>query len=139
MDTTERTFQAKVDNLHDVLGFLEEQLEAHGASMKIITTMSISVEEMYANVCMYAYGDAAEPGDCKVEISFDDNDVVSVVLTDSGMPFDPLAKVDPDIHASAEERGIGGLGIYMVKEYMDECKYDRVNNQNIFTMRKKIK
>lgn len=138
MDVVERTFEAKVDNLHDVLGFLEEQLEAHEASMKVITVMSISVEEMYANVCMYAYEGQPEVGNCKIAISFEDDSAI-VALTDDGIPFNPLAKVDPDIHAAAEDRGIGGLGIYMVKEYMDECKYERVNEQNIFTMRKKIK
>ena len=138
MDTVQKTFEAKVDNLHEVLGFVEEQLEAHGASMKVITVMNISLEEMYANVCMYAYKDQETVGDCTIEVSFD-GDVAYVKLIDSGLPFDPLAKEDPDIHLSAEERGIGGLGIYMVKEYMDECTYDRVDDKNIFTMKKVIK
>ena len=138
MDTVQKTFEAKVDNLHEVLGFVEEQLEAHGASMKVITVMNISLEEMYANVCMYAYKDQETVGDCTIEVSFD-GDVAYVKLIDSGLPFNPLAKEDPDIHLSAEERGIGGLGIYMVKEYMDECTYDRVDDKNIFTMKKVIK
>ena len=138
MDTVQKTFEAKVDNLHEVLGFVEEQLEAHGASMKVITVMNISLEEMYANVCMYAYKDQETVGDCTIEVSFD-GDVACVKLIDSGAPFDPLAKEDPDIHLSAEERGIGGLGIYMVKEYMDECTYDRIDDKNIFTMKKAIK
>lgn len=137
-DFIEKTFEASVDNLHEVLGFLEEQLEMHGASMKMITVTSISVEEMYANVCMYAYQDQGIVGECVVGIGFDGDDAI-ITLTDTGMPFNPLAKADPDVHASVEERGIGGLGIYMVKEYMDECTYDRVDDKNIFTMRKAMK
>lgn len=138
MDIVEKTFEAKVDNLHEVLGFIEEQLEMRGASMKLINIMNISVEEMYANICMYAYPNQKTPGECTVGIWFDGNDV-NVMLIDNGIPFNPLAKEDPNVHATAEERGIGGLGIYMVKEYMDECTYDRIENQNIFTMKKAYK
>ena len=136
MEVIEKTFEAKIDNLHEVLGFVEEQLEAHEAMMKVITITNISLEEMYANVCMYAYD--GNPGPCTIKIWFEGNDAF-ISLIDEGMPFDPLAKEDPDIHASAEERGIGGLGIYMVKEYMDECTYERIDDKNIFTMRKAIK
>lgn len=138
MEYVEKTVEAKVDNLHEILGFLEEQLESHEASMKVITTMSISVEEMYANVCMYAYADREVPGDCTMRIGFEGNDVV-VELVDTGLAFDPMAKEDPDIHLAAEDRGIGGLGIFMVKKYMDECKYERIDDKNVFTMRKAIK
>ena len=136
-DYISKTFVADVNNLHDVLAFLEEQLETHEASMKVINVMSISLEEMYANVCMYAY-EGKDVGNCTIQIKFVENDVL-VSLIDDGIPFNPLAKEDPNIHASAEERGIGGLGIYMVKEYMDDCTYNRVNEQNIFTMRKALK
>lgn len=136
MEVIEKTFEAKIDNLHEVLGFVEEQLEAHEAMMKVITITNISLEEMYANVCMYAYD--GNPGPCTIKIWFEGNDAF-ISLIDEGMPFDPLAKEDPDIHASAEERRIGGLGIYMVKEYMDECTYERIDDKNIFTMRKAIK
>ena len=139
MEMIERTFEAKVDNLHEVLGFLEEQLETFGANMKFVTVMSISLEEMYANVCMYAYVGQEQPGDCTIGIWLDEENFVNVRIVDSGTPFNPLAKDDPDIHATVEERGIGGLGIYMVKEYMNECLYEYTDNKNIFTMRKELK
>lgn len=134
----EKTFVAKVDNLHEVLGFLEEQLESFGASMKVINVMSISLEEMYANVCLYAYETPNTDNLCTIDIWLDENQNANVKLIDSGMPFNPLQKDDPDVHASVEDRGIGGLGIYMVKEYMDECTYERIDDKNIFVMRKKI-
>ena len=59
-------------------------------------------------------------------------------ITDRGIPFDPLARRDPDINLSAEEREIGGLGIFMVKKTMDEVRYERIENQNVLTMIKKI-
>lgn len=138
MEVVEKTIEAKVDNLHEALGFLEEQLEMHEASMKVINIMSISFEEMFANVCLYAYEGKPEPHNCVINIWFD-GDIANVRLIDNGIPFDPLAKEDPDVHADIADRGIGGLGIYMVKEYMDECTYERINEQNIFTMRKAIK
>ena len=138
MDVIEKTFEAKVENLHKVLAFLEEQLEAHEASMKVINVMSISLEEMYANVCMYAYVGSNVKPECTISIGFD-GDVANVTLIDNGMEFNPLDKVDPDVHAAVEDRGIGGLGIFMVKKYMDECTYERKDNKNIFTMRKAIK
>lgn len=138
MEIVERTFEATVDNLHPVLDLIESELESHGASMKMINVISVAAEEMYANVAMYAYADKPAPGNCSISIWFDD-DVVNIKFVDSGVEFNPLAKADPDIHATVEERGIGGLGIYMVKETMDDCIYDRVDGKNIFIMRKAIK
>lgn len=139
MDIVEKTVDAKVDNLHEVLEFLEIELEKHDASMKLINVISIAAEEMYANVCMYAYPDSSTIGKCTITIGFDENGA-NISFIDDGIPFNPLAKADPNIHATAEERGIGGLGIYMVKQSMDDCTYERTTDgKNIFTMRKAIK
>ena len=132
----EKTFEAKVENLDNVLAFMEDELVSHGCAMKLIMPINISLEEMFVNIASYAY--APETGDAIITVDFEGDDVV-VVLKDTGIEFDPLAKIDPDINASAEDRDIGGLGIYMVKKYMDECKYERKDGTNIFTMRKNIK
>ena len=136
MEVIQKTFIANIDYLHDVLDFLQLQLEKQNTSMKNINIICIAVEEMFANVSMYAYPN--ETGECKISIWFED-DAVNISIEDSGIEFNPLAKDDPDVHASIEDRGIGGLGIFMVKETMDECSYERVNEKNIFTMRKVIK
>lgn len=138
MEMVEKTFEATVENLHPVLDLLESQLESHGASMKMINVISVAAEEMYANVAMYAYADQGIVGDCTISIWFE-GDVVCIKFVDSGIEFNPLAKTDPNIHATVEEREIGGLGIYMVKETMDDCSYDRIDGKNIFVMRKAIK
>ena len=132
----ERVFEAKVENLDSVLEFMEDELLSHGCIMKLVMPINISLEEMFVNIASYAY--EPKTGDATISIDFEGDDVV-VQLRDTGMEFDPLAKIDPDINASAEERGIGGLGIYMVKKYMDKCEYERKDGTNIFTMRKNIK
>ena len=132
----EKVFEAKVENLDNVLGFMEDELLSHGCSMKLVMPINISLEEMFVNIASYAY--EPETGDATITVDFEGDDVI-IQLRDTGMEFDPLAKVDPNINASAEERDIGGLGIYMVKKYMDHCEYERKDNTNIFTMRKKIK
>ena len=137
MDTKERTFEATVDNLHEALNFIEEELETHGASMKATNVILVSAEEIYANVAMYAY-EGRQLGNCKIITEFED-DSIKITFIDSGMPFNPLAKIDPDVHAAIEDRGIGGLGIYMVKNTMDECTYAYENEQNIFSMKRTIK
>ena len=135
-DYIEKVFEAKVDNMHDVLSFIDEQLEMHGASMKAQMTIDIAVEEMYTNVANYAYGE--DVGKCMIAVWFIDEDAY-IQLVDSGMEFNPLNKKDPDVTLNAEDRDIGGLGIYMVKKSMDECAYQRIDGLNIFVMRKTIK
>lgn len=131
----ERTFLADDSTLADALSFVEEQLEAHDASMKTIMQITVCVEEMYVNVAHYAYGD--NKGDVTMSVDFEGN-VVTISLIDSGMPFDPLKKEDPDITLSAEERDIGGLGIFMVKKSMDDVSYEYKDGKNIFVMKKAI-
>lgn len=132
----ERTFDATDDNLKNVLAFVEEELEKRDASMKNTMAITVAVEEIFVNISHYAYGN--NTGKATVGISFEGDDV-EIRFVDSGMEFNPLNKKDPDIKASIEEREIGGLGIYMVKKSVDECRYERTNSQNIFTIRKKIK
>lgn len=131
-----KTFDANVSELSNVLEFVESQLVVHKASMKVMMPISVAVEEMFVNVASYAY-EGKEPGDCTVDLIFDGDDIL-IRLTDSGMEFDPVAKSDPDVTLSAEERGIGGLGIFMVKKSMDSLAYERVDGCNVLTMKKKI-
>lgn len=131
----EKTFPASKASLQDAIAFVEEQLDILDCPMKSVMQITICVEEMFVNVANYAY--VGEPGE--VTLSIDgEHDVVSITLIDSGVPFDPLVKDDPDITLSAEEREIGGLGIFMVKKSMNEVVYERKDDKNVFTMRKKI-
>ena len=136
IESMEKTFDAKDEKLHEVISFVEEELESRGADMKTIMAVSIALEEIFVNISHYAYPE--KEGTATVRMSFED-DMLELSLTDSGIPFDPLEIEDPDIHADLKERDVGGLGIFMVKKYMDECHYERKDGQNIFTMKKVIR
>ena len=132
-----KSFPAKVEALSDVLGFVDETLESYGCPMKTQTAICVAIEEVFVNVAHYAYGDGE--GDMALGISFDgESREITFRMTDKGTPFDPLKKPDPDITLSAEEREIGGLGIFITKKTMDMVSYAYENSENILTMIKKI-
>lgn len=131
----EKTFPATDEALPDALAFVEEELDKNDCPMKTVMQITVCVEEMFVNVAHYAYG--GKQGEVTMTLDME-NGLFSIQLTDEGMPFDPLAKEDPDITLSAEERNIGGLGIFMVKKSMNEVSYERRGNKNIFIMKKEI-
>ena len=132
-----RTFPAKTESLTDVLAFTEQILEKNQCSMKIQTAICVAIEEVFVNVAHYAYGEAE--GDVKFDITFDkDTRTATFRMADKGVPFDPLKKPDPDITLSADDREIGGLGIFITKKTMDQVNYAYENGENILTMIKKI-
>ena len=93
----------------------------------------MAVEEIFVNIANYAYDN--EPGDVWISVSTDELGA-TVEFRDSGVPFDPLQKEDPDITLSAEKRPIGGLGIFMVKKNVDDISYEYRDGQNILRMKK---
>ena len=134
---TNKTFAAKVEALSDVLGFVDQTLEGYGCPMKIQTAICVAIEEIFVNVAHYAYGDGE--GDMTLGIGFDEGSrEITFRMTDKGTPFDPLKKPDPDITLPAEEREIGGLGIFITKKTMDTVTYAYENGENVLTMIKKI-
>ena len=134
---TNKTFKAKTEALSDVLGFVDEMLEKYECPMKIQTAVCVAIEEVFVNVANYAYG--GKEGDMTLGISFDDESrTITFRMTDKGVPFDPLKRDDPDITLSAEEREIGGLGIFIAKKTMDSISYAYENGENVLIMNKKI-
>lgn len=132
----EKSFEAKTENLSQVLEFLEGELEKYNCDMKITTSLSIAIEELFVNVALYAYPGGV--GQVTLKLDLKDKDLL-MILVDKGIEFDPLSKKDPDITLKAEDREIGGLGIFMVKKTMDDMSYERKDNMNILTMKKRIK
>lgn len=124
---------ASLEELDTVIDFVEEKLSDADCPMKVCRQIMVSVEEIYVNVANYAYPDAE--GYCEVMLQTQENSV-TIQVSDNGKPFNPLERDDPDITLSAEEREIGGLGIYMTKTIMDEVSYEYINNQNRLTMTK---
>ena len=132
----EKTFAAEVDLLPDVLAYLDSALEENDCNMKAQMQLDIAVEEIFVNIAHYAY--TPNKGDANIRLEFVE-DYVEITFVDHGMYFDPVSKEDPDITAKAEDRDIGGLGIYMVKRSMDKVAYERLDNANVLKIRKKIR
>ena len=134
---TNKVFTAKTEALSDVLGYVEQTLEDFGCPMKVQMAVCVAIEEVFVNVAHYAYGKGE--GDMNLGIGFDEESrTITFRMTDKGIPFDPLKKPDPDITLSADEREIGGLGIFIAKKTMDSITYAYENGENILTMMKKI-
>lgn len=130
---TERTFPADSAVLPEVMSFVEEELEKIDCSMKASMQITVSVEEIFVNIANYAYG--SEKGEAKIAID-EENGKVIISFVDNGTPFNPLEREAPDITLSAQERSIGGLGIFMVRKTMDDVSYEYKDGRNIFTISK---
>jgi anti-sigma regulatory factor (Ser/Thr protein kinase) len=133
----ELDIEALVDNLPEVTEFVDEQLEATGCSMKVQMQIDLAVEEIFVNIANYAY--SPEKGRAIVRVEVSGNPVtVTITFIDHGVPYDPLAKEDPDVTLRADERQVGGLGIFMAKQIMDELAYEYKDGQNILILKKTL-
>ena len=134
----EKEFVAKVDELPNVISFIESELEKFDFSFKIITQFNLVVEELFVNVANYAYKDNGN-GKCKIAIEYNqDKQEVKLSIEDNGIKFNPLEKEDPDTNLSLDERPIGGLGIFLVKKNMDNIEYKYEDNKNILILSKNV-
>ena len=127
--------EARTNNLDKVIAFINENLDKNNCPQKIKMQIDVAVEELFVNISHYAYN--PEVGFATINFGWE-NDKKYAVITfkDSGVPFNPLEKPDPDLTLSAEERQIGGLGIYMVKKSMSDVRYEYKDGQNILTIKK---
>ena len=133
----EMKIKALLDNIPAVTAFIDAELEALDCPLKAQTQIDVAIDELFSNIARYAY--TIEDGDAEVRYAFDQpTRTASITFIDRGVPFDPLAKEDPDVTLTAEERGIGGLGIYLVKKTMDRVEYRREEGCNILTIEKRI-
>ncbi|MBO5708153.1 MAG: ATP-binding protein [Bacteroidales bacterium] len=133
----ELTIAATVENIEVVTDFVNQQLELLECPMKAQMQIDIAIDELFSNIAHYSYN--PEVGQATVRVEVVENPLaVTITFIDNGIPYDPLAKEDPDLTLSAEERQIGGLGIYMVKKSMDEITYEYKDGQNILSIKKCI-
>ena len=133
----EMKMDATVENIETITDFVNEQLETLNCPIKIQMQIDIAIDELFSNIARYAYNPDVGPATVRIEVL---KEPLSVVITfiDHGQPYDPLKKADPDITLSAEERDIGGLGIYIVKKSMDHIAYEYKDGQNILTIKKNL-
>lgn len=133
----ELTIAATVENIGVVTDFVNQQLEELACPMKAQMQINIAIDELFSNIAHYSYN--PEIGQATVRVEVMENPLaVYITFIDNGVPYDPLSKEDPDLTLSAEERQIGGLGIYMVKKSMDEITYEYKDGQNILSIKKCI-
>ena len=133
----EKVFSAVKDALPEVMAFTEECLESFKCPMKSSMAICVAVEEIFVNIASYAYGNGT--GEASLCFSFDESErLMTLVVSDEGVPFNPLEKDEPDITLSAAERDIGGLGIFITKKTMDTVSYKNENGKNVLTMTKKL-
>ena len=133
-DNDSLTLSATLDNVEVATDYVAEKISGLPFSEKVKNQISIAVDEIVSNVARYAY---KEENTGEVIIEFDSDDKgVSITVCDNGIPYNPLEKDDPDVTLSAEERGIGGYGIFIVKKTMDNVSYENKDGSNVLTMRK---
>ena len=133
----ELTLAAKLENVAAVTEFVDGLLEDALCPLKAQMQIDVAIDELFSNIARYAYNGGE--GEATVKVDFiDDPRQVSITFIDSGIPYNPIEQEDPDITLSAEDRKIGGLGIFIVKKTMDDISYQHKDGQNILTIKKKI-
>ncbi|MBR2835768.1 MAG: ATP-binding protein [Coriobacteriales bacterium] len=155
----EITLEAEDSNLEELLGFISQRFEGIDYSERTKMQIDVSVEEAFANIVRYAYTPGT--GSVTLRVQIEKNDTVQpelcittgseadssknaecpvaiITLIDQGIPYNPLKKSDPDVTLTAEERKIGGLGIFLIKKNMDAIDYAYENGCNVLTLRKKL-
>lgn len=129
------TLKNEVEELTQLPAFVDAVCEEAGIDMALIASLNLALEETVTNVVLYAYKDGV--GLVDIDAIYDKNNL-KFIITDNGIPFDPTTKEDADTTLSAEERPIGGLGIFLVRQIMDTVSYERKDGKNILTIVKKL-
>ena len=124
-----------IETIPQLNEFIDTVAEEVGFDMSLTMSLNLALEEAVVNVMDYAYPEG-QRGDVDIEVTADQQ-WLTFVISDTGIAFDPTAKEDVDTTLSAEERPIGGLGIFLVRQLMDVIDYKREGNKNVLTLRKK--
>ena len=131
-----KNLAATDENMDTVNNFIHSLLPSD-CPQRVLNQIDLSIEEIYINIAHYAYKNTVGNVEISCSVDFEDSKTIFYVsFKDSGKPFNPLARKDPDITLSAGERDIGGLGIYLTKKFMDEVSYEYRDNFNILSMKK---
>ena len=133
----ELTIDATLENIPAVTAFVDTLLEKLDCPLKAQMQINIAIDELFSNIAQYAYDPETGPVTVRVEVQ---EEPLAVIITfiDRGKPYDPLSLRDPDVTLPAEERDLGGLGVFLVKKTMDDVSYEYRDGQNILRIRKNI-
>ena len=132
----ELTFKNEQQELNRVAEFMEGLCDELELDMHIAMKLQLAIEEMVTNVIFYAYPEGVS-ADITLTAETDGTEL-TFILSDSGKPFDPTAKDDPDLDVDPMDREQGGMGILIVKNIMNEVSYRRLGDTNQLTMKKKL-
>ena len=133
----ELTLEATLDNIPEVTAFVDNLLEKADCPMKAQIQIAVAIDELFSNIARYAYKGGT--GKATVRLEFEKQPrAVSITFIDHGIPYNPLKQKDPDITLDADERPIGGLGIFVVKKTMDDVQYEHRDGNNILRIKKRI-
>ena len=129
--------KAKIENFEALSTWISNTAASWNLNNLLMNKINICLEEIFVNISSYAYKN--QIGLAKISIDKNDNEnEIILIFEDEGVKYNPLLKNDPDITLSYDERPIGGLGIYMVKEMANDVEYKRINNKNQLTLKFKI-
>lgn len=133
----ELTLDATIENIETVTDFVTAELESIHCPRKAQVQISIAIDELFSNIARYAYNPETGPAVVQVEVA---QNPLAVIITfmDHGVPYDPLANLNPDTSLSAEDRDVGGLGIYLVKNIMDDVTYEYKDGRNVLKIKKNL-
>ena len=134
--TKKLTLHNDVQQISKLADFVDTIAEEASIDPSLAMSLNLALEEAVTNVVMYAYP-AGEEGDVDIVAELSDGSLL-FTISDKGIPFDPTKKEDADITLGVEERQIGGLGIFLVRQLMDTVEYERKDGYNILTMEKKL-
>ena len=134
----EITVPAILDNIAAVTNFINSELEAVNCSEYERIQIDVVVDEIFGNIAKYAYGQEEGTATIRVDVS-DDLSAISITFIDYGIPFNPLNNMAPDTTLKAKVRKIGGLGIFMTREIMNDMRYEYKYESNQLTIRKVIR
>jgi anti-sigma regulatory factor (Ser/Thr protein kinase) len=128
----ETRFPARLDSLRPALGFVSSLAQTQGFSKKRAQQIELALEEILTNICNYAY--KGKEGNFGITCRLEAGGRLVLEIVDEGTPFDPLSVPDPDVTAKMDERQPGGLGIFLVKQFMDDVQYRREGSKNILSL-----
>jgi len=129
------TVEANIESLNEVIGFINAELECNNCPPELVSNINLAVEEIFVNIANYAY--IPSTGSASISVDSIGEEVV-IKFEDTGKQYNPLEHPPPNLEKPLMEREIGGLGIFLVKKFMDKVEYVRIDNKNVLTITKKL-
>ena len=124
---------SKIENIPEVMDFVRAELEALGCSEQVKAQFKMAVDVLFGNICLYAYGEGSGPVTVSVGLEGDPPSA-AVTFCDSGSPYNPMEADLPDIELDIEDRPVGGLGIFLIREMMDSMSYEYKDGCNVLKL-----